>query len=79
MNSTLRVHVEHSALSEVAFEKWLTAKQVAAHFGLGESSAYHWVNEGRIPERFIRYRGMRQYLFHPDLLLHLKKLFQRSP
>ena len=78
MKSALRVHVEHPALSEVPFEKWLTAKQVAAHFGLDEQSAYRWVSEGRVPDRFIHYRGMRQYLFHPDLLLHLEKLFRAA-
>jgi hypothetical protein len=69
----------HPALPEVPFDKWLTAKQLAAHFGgLDEQSAYRWVSEDRVPERFIRFRGMRQYLFHPAVIAHLEELFKRS-
>ncbi|MBI3418117.1 MAG: hypothetical protein HY043_22745 [Verrucomicrobia bacterium] len=60
---------------------WLTAKELAGHFGLNEESAYRWRRE-IIPEvhpetqtRLIRYAGKMRIFFHVDCVSFLEERF----
>lgn len=62
-------------LPHVPIERWLSAKEVAGHFGLSPFSAYRWVNEGLIPDSHVRYCGMCRIRLHPDVIGLLRKKF----
>jgi hypothetical protein len=76
MNSIPQVCTENLALPEVPIEQWLTAKQLAAHFGgLDEQSAYRWRSNGSIPPAYIKKFGNWRYKFHPAVVSLLEKDF----
>ncbi len=62
-------------LPNLPIEKWLSPKEVAGHFGLSAFSAYRWVNEGMIPDHFVRYCGTWRMRLHPDVVSYLQKKF----
>jgi len=62
-------------LPNIPYERWLTAKDVAAHFALCEKSAYRWRDEGRIPHRFVKFCGTHRLLFHPHVIPFLEEYF----
>jgi len=62
-------------LRSVSLEKWLGAKEVAAHFGLEQWSAYRWREDGTIPEQFVKRSGAWRLRFHPDIVPLLEKVF----
>lgn len=59
-------------------DEWLTAKQLADHFGRDQNSAYRWRQEGHIPDKFVRFAGFREMFFHPDVVRHLETLFMEA-
>jgi predicted site-specific integrase-resolvase len=59
----------------LAVAEWLTAKALAAHFGLNEESAYRWHSEGMIPREMIRYCGTRRIRFDPKAKKWLEEKF----
>jgi len=65
-------------------EAWLTAKELAGHFGLNEESAYRWRRE-LIPDthpktkvRLIRYSGTRRIFFRLDCIPFLLEKFRAA-
>jgi hypothetical protein len=62
-------------LPEVPVEQWLSPKQLAAHFGLKEDSAYLWRSNGTIPPAYIKKFGNWRYKFHPAVVSLLEKDF----
>lgn len=64
-----------AALPQLPIEQWLTPKELAAHFGLKEDSAYRWIDEGTVEDRFIKHCGTRRLFIHPAALAQLEKLF----
>jgi hypothetical protein len=62
-------------LPNLPIEEWLSPKEVAAHFDLTAWTAYRWVNEGIIPDKFVRYCGLWRVRLHPDVLPYLQKKF----
>ncbi len=67
--------LESVDLPEVPIEKWLLPKEVAGHFGLSPFSAYRWINEGIVPESFIRRCGSWRLRVHPAVIPMLEKKF----
>lgn len=60
-------------LPEIKPEAWLGAKQVAAEFGVDEDTILRWWHQGLptgkdIPRHYMRRRGFRDYLFHPEVI-----------
>jgi len=66
---------EQQELTLPPITEWLTAKALAAHFGLNEESAYRWHDAGLIPQGLIRYCGTRRLRFHPATREALEKKF----
>lgn len=64
-------------LAPLPYDRWLTAKQLAAEFSLNEESAYRWRDSGIVPERFVKYCGSRRLLFHPETVRWLEVYFSR--
>jgi predicted site-specific integrase-resolvase len=62
-------------LPNLPIEKWLSPKEVAGHFGLSAFSTYRWINEGLIPQEFVRNCGMWRYRLHPKVIEHLQEKF----
>jgi len=62
-------------LPELAIEQWLSPKEVAGHFGLSPFSAYRWIGEGLIPEKYVRCCGMWRLRLHPAVIPILQKKF----
>jgi hypothetical protein len=65
-------------LPNVLLEEWLAPKELAAHFGLAEDSAYRWISEGTLPRRFVRFCGRRRMLIHPSAIQELERQFESS-
>jgi predicted site-specific integrase-resolvase len=59
-------------------EQWLAPKEVAGRFGLHSSSAYRWIDDGTIPENFIRRCGRCRIRIHPDIVPLLEKTFREA-
>jgi predicted site-specific integrase-resolvase len=59
-------------------EKWLSPKELAAHFGLSEDSAYRWLDEGTIARRFVRHCGRWRIRIHPAAIAELQKIFEQA-
>ena len=64
-------------LPEVKFSQWLSAKEISAEFGVDQNTVYRWWQEGlptgrEIPRHYVRRRGFREYLFHPQVLEFLR-------
>lgn len=62
-----------SELPKLSFEQLLSAKQVAAEFGVDENTVYRWWHEGlptgkEIPRHYMRRRGFAGYLFYPQVI-----------
>lgn len=60
-------------LAPLSFEKLLSAKDVAAEFGVNEDTVLRWWHQGlptgkEIPRRFMRRRGFAGYLFFPQVI-----------
>lgn len=60
-------------LPQLSFEQLLSAKQIAAEFGVDEDTVLRWWHEGlptgeEIPRTMMRRRGFRDYLFFPQVL-----------
>jgi len=60
-------------LPQLSFEKLLSAKQIAAEFGVDENTVYRWWHEGLptgrdIPRHYMRRRGFAGLLFYPQLI-----------
>jgi len=70
--------MEAESLPDIPFGQWLSAKAVGAHFSLNEESVYRWRGQGMIPDRFVRFRSKRNFLFHPLVIDHLKTFFARA-
>ena len=79
MNPVSQDCVEHHALPEVPIEQYLSAKELAAHFGgLDEQSAYRWRSNGIIPQKYIKKFGNRNYKFHPAVTSFLENKFAET-
>lgn len=63
---------------KLPLEKWLSPKQLAAHFGLKEDSGERWIREGTVPRRLIRFCGRRRMLVHPDAVQLLENIFETA-
>jgi len=75
------VKPQHLELRDVSFDRWLTPKELAGHFGRMEDSAYRWKEKyipGQIPARYLRYSGPARMLFHPDIISMLEKIFEAA-
>jgi len=64
---------QQTELPALPFEKLLSAKEVAAEFGVDEDSVLRWWHEGlptgrEIPRRYMRRRGFAGYLFFPQVI-----------
>lgn len=63
-------------------EEWLTAKELAAHFGLSDNAAYRWRCElipdvhPRTKTVLIRYAGTARIFFHVDVIGFLQEQFE---
>ena len=68
---------------------WLPAKELGAHFLKDQDTIYLWRSEGVIPElirdplsgrnrRMVRRAGLKQLLFHIDLVPILEEKFAQS-
>lgn len=64
--------------SSLPIEKWLSPKEVAGHFGLQSWSCYRWINEGIVPEEYIRYCGMWRVRLHPAVTDYLAQKFAEA-
>jgi hypothetical protein len=65
--------IAKNELPDLPFEKWLNSKQVGGEFGVNEDTILHWWHVGlptgkNIPEKFMRRRGFKDYLFHPKVI-----------
>jgi hypothetical protein len=65
-------------LSEVAPEKWLTAKEVGAALGVNEDTVLRWWSQGfpngrEIPAQYHQRWGFVRHLFHPQLVDFLNR------
>ena len=66
-------------LSPLPYERLLGAKQVGAEFGVSEDAVLAWVHHGlprgcgKLPEKFIRRRGFKDFLFHPAVLDYIRR------
>jgi predicted DNA-binding transcriptional regulator AlpA len=56
--------------------QWLTAKVLAAKFGLKCDSVYRWVSDGTIPAGQVRRLGSYFIRIHPEALSSLEKKFE---
>jgi len=63
-----------TALPVVPTEHWLSAKQLAATWGLSDDSVYRWISQGIVAARFFKAtrRGRR---FHPAVIVDLERQF----
>jgi hypothetical protein len=59
-------------------DRWLAPKELAAHFGLQEASAYLWLADGTVPRRYIRYCGRWRMRIHPAAIPELEKIFEAA-
>lgn len=62
----------------LSFEKLLSAKQVAAEFGVDEDTVLRWWHLGlptghEIPRDYMRRRGFRDYLFYPQVIQFIRQ------
>lgn len=63
------------------FNEWMSAKELAAVFGLNEESAYRWRREviplqhPKTKKPLIHFAGTRRILFHVDTIPFLKQKF----
>jgi hypothetical protein len=70
---------QQGLLTPVPDERMLSAKQVGAEFGVSEDAVLAWwhnglpQNCGDIPEKFVRRRGFKDYLFHPAVLDYIRQ------
>lgn len=65
-------------LPNLPYERLLSAKQVGAEFGVNEDTVLRWWHQGlptgrEIPDKFIKRRGFKDYLFHPEVIHFIKK------
>jgi len=70
--------MDAESLPDLPLEQWLSAKAVGAHFSLSEESVYRWRGQAMIPDRFVRFRSKRNFLFHPLVIDHLKETFAKA-
>jgi hypothetical protein len=62
------------ALPDLPCENYLGAKQLAAEFGVDQDTVLRWWHEGLpgglgdVPDRYMRRRGFRDHLFHPQVI-----------
>ena len=64
-----------SRISAPTLWRW-SKKQLAAHFGLDENSAYRWRKQGLIPSHLLTRIGTRRILFRPDVVAYLQAKFE---
>jgi hypothetical protein len=62
-------------LPQLAIDLWKTPKEVAGHFGLKEDSAYRWMDDGTIEQKYIKYCGRWRMRLHPEVIPILEKIF----
>ena len=60
-------------LPKLDFTKLLSAKQIAAEFGVDDDTVLRWWHQGLptgkdIPREFMHRRGFRDYLFDPKVI-----------
>lgn len=60
-------------LPKLAFDRWLTAKQIGAALSVDEDTVLRWWHQGlptgkEIPQRYMRRHGFKEYLFHPSVI-----------
>ena len=58
--------------------QWLTAKVLAAKFGLKCSRAYRWIRDGTIPAGQVRRLSSYFIRIHPAALAELEKKFESA-
>jgi len=58
--------------------QWLTAKELAAQYGLKCFSAYRWVKDGTIPAGQVRRSGSFFIRIHSSALAELEKKFESA-
>ena len=58
--------------------QWLTAKALAAKFGLKCFSAYRWIRDGTIPAGQVRRLSSYFIRIHPAALAELEKKFESA-
>lgn len=58
--------------------QWLAPKELAGHFGLADDSAYRWIADGLIPDRWLKHQGKRRLLVNRAALPHLEQIFKKS-
>lgn len=65
-------------LPNLPYEKLLSAKQVGAEFGVNEDTVLRWWHAGlptgkEIPERLVKRRGFKDYLFYPQVVEFIRQ------
>ena len=66
------------SLPEVPIGQWLSAKQVAAEFGVDEDTILRWWHGGLptgrdIPREYHRRWGFFRHLFHPQIIEFIRQ------
>ena len=69
-------------LPQLNFNELLSAKQIAAHFGVNEDTVLRWWHEGlptgdEIPRALRRRRGFRDYLFERQVVAFIQEAINR--
>lgn len=69
---------KETALPEVPMEKFLSAKEIGAQFGVDEDTVLRWWHQGlptgkEIPREYHRRRGFFGHLFHPQVLDFIRR------
>jgi transposase len=60
-------------LPQIPDAAWLSAKQIAADFGVNEDTVLRWWHQGLptgkdIPDHFVKRRGFKGWLFRPEVV-----------
>jgi hypothetical protein len=78
MNPVPQSCAQHPTLPDVPIEQWLSAKELAARFGLSPFSAYRWRSDGMIPPAFVKKSGDWFYKFHPAVIPVIEDVFSAA-
>ena len=59
-------------------ERWISAKQIGAEFGVDADTVLYWWHKGlptglKIPRRFHRRRGPRRHIFNPKIIALIRE------